>query len=186
LQEDGSVQIRRYPSAVIATTTASGDYDASSRAAFKRLAGYIFGNNTRKESISMTAPVIQQPSSVEIAMTAPVLQQSESDGWTMAFIMPAAYTLETLPAPADQRVTLLEIPGRTVAALRFAGRLTEARIFSKADELTGWLTTRGYTALSAPRSAAYDPPWTIPFFRRNEVQVDLSPDSTPPARSPRE
>lgn len=175
LREEGPMQIRQYPSIVIAQTIVAGNYDDSSGIAFKRLAGYIFGGNKTKEDISMTAPVVQQKDSTEIAMTAPVLQQSDGDNWTMSFVMPAAYSLETLPEPLDREVTLLEVPGRTVASLRYSGRLNATNIGTKADELLAWLQSKGYRVLSGARSAAYDPPWTIPFLRRNEVQFDVEP-----------
>lgn len=175
LREEGAIQIRLYPSTVIAQTIVTGNYDGSSSIAFKRLAGYIFGGNKTKEDISMKAPVVQQQESTKIAMTAPVLQQSEGGNWTMSFVMPAAYSLETLPEPLDRQVTLLEVPGKTVASLRYSGRLNETNIGARSDELLDWLKTNGYRVTSGPRSAAYDPPWTIPFLRRNEVQFDVEP-----------
>ena len=70
----------------------------AAEAGFKRLAAYIFGGNRAGQDIAMTAPVVQQQDGVSIVdMTAPVLQEPGDGEWTMAFVMPSGYTLETLP-----------------------------------------------------------------------------------------
>jgi effector-binding domain-containing protein len=173
LVQDGEIQIRQYERLIAAQTEVEGDYDQTTSKAFKRLAGYIFGNNKKKQEISMTSPVLQERENEKLSMTAPVLQEKSGEKWTMAFVMPSKYTLETLPEPADPEVNLIRIPGKKVAAMRYSGFLTERRISEKAQELTAWLEEKGLKALSSPRSAGYDPPWTIPFLRRNEVHIDI-------------
>ena len=122
----------------------------------------------------MTAPVMQEPRAGEkISMTAPVLQEEDGAGWRMSFVMPAKYTMDTIPKPIDPMVVLREVQGRKVAAIRYKGLLSEENIKEKTKELEGWLEKNGYRALSKFRSAGYDPPWTIPFLRRNEVQADI-------------
>jgi len=104
----GKIEIRRYPRLVIARVDGYGD------GGFNLLFSFITGNNRQKSDIAMTAPVVSE----EIAMTAPVLSEKGS----IAFIMPEGFTLETNPEPLDDRVKILELPERTVAALRFSGR----------------------------------------------------------------
>nr|QIV52828.1 SOUL heme-binding protein [uncultured bacterium] len=169
----GKIEIREYGAVLLATTRVSSDYEESTSVGFRRLADYIFGKNTREKSIKMTAPVVREEESEKISMTAPVLQETSAGKWTISFVLPANYTLESLPAPLDERITIAEIPAKKVATIRFSGFLDEENYRKKAEELETWLTGKGYTMLSEPRFAAYDPPWTLPFLRRNEVLIDI-------------
>lgn len=171
--KEGNIEIREYADLIVAQTAVTGDYEKSSGIAFRRLADYIFGNNRKEQSISMTAPVVQELENEEIAMTAPVLQEKSGQKWVMSFVMPARYTLETLPEPLDPDVEVKRVRGKKVASIRYSGLLTEDKITAKGKELLAWLDENGYKALSLPRSAGYDPPWTLPFLRRNEVLIDI-------------
>ncbi len=173
LTEEGPIQIRHYPSLVVAQTEVNANYKNASGLAFQRLAGYIFGNNKKQQAISMTAPVIQQQQAEKLAMTAPVMQQKSGAVWVMTFLLPQGYTLSTAPVPLDSAVLIQEIPDKKVATLRYTGSLSEQGIEEKSAELTDWLSQQHYQAISPPRSAAYDPPWTLPFLRRNEVHIDI-------------
>jgi hypothetical protein len=125
----------------------------------------------------MTAPVLQEvaPSrkGEKIAMTAPVLQESSGDAWIMTFVMPAEYTLETLPEPVDPLVEIRTIAPKRVATVRFSGLMNKKKFDRNSAELSNWIERNGYAAVSAPRSAGYDPPWTLPPFRRNEIHIDI-------------
>ncbi len=179
LESDGQFEIRQYSSVVIAKTEVTGDYKSSQSEAFKILAGYIFGGNQTKTKIAMTAPVeqTQKPSSIKIAMTAPVTQTKSDSGWVMTFMMPSKFKLEDLPVPNDSRVQLEQVPAKTVAALRFSGSRSEEANVKKAEELKSWIQNRGSFEIvptaNLARSAGYDPPWTLPPFRRNEVMFDV-------------
>ncbi|MGR8942313.1 MAG: SOUL family heme-binding protein, partial [Gammaproteobacteria bacterium] len=163
LSEYGTIQIRRYPALVVAETEVKGDYKNSSRVAFRRLAGYIFGNNQKQQSIEMTAPVIQENQAEQMAMTAPVIQQKSGYVWQMAFVLPTGYSVTTAPLPLDSAVVIKELPAKKTAVIRYSGRLSEQGIAAKSAELKNWLDKQGCRAISSPRSAAYDPPWTLPF-----------------------
>jgi len=173
LVQDGNIQIRQYQDIVVAQTVVDASYEKSSSIAFNRLAGYIFGNNKTKQKIAMTAPVLQETDNVKLAMTAPVLQQKSGDKWIMSFVMPSSYTLDTLPEPVDPAIILKEFKAKKVAVISYTGHLSEAGIVENAKKLQAWLDENGYKAVSASRSAGYDPPWTIPFLRRNEVHIDI-------------
>lgn len=173
LHDEGSIQIRHYPSLVVAQTEVTADYKNASSLAFQRLAAYIFGNNKKQQSIAMTAPVIQQQHAERLPMTAPVMQQKSGAVWVMAFVLPQSYSLSTAPMPLDSSVLIQEIPDKKVATMRYTGSLSEQGIEKKSAELTDWLIKQHYKAISPPRSAAYDPPWTLPFLRRNEVHIDI-------------
>jgi hypothetical protein len=173
LAEQGDIQIRQYPSVLVAETVIEANYADSGSIGFKRLAGYIFGGNVQKQKMAMTAPVLREAASENIAMTAPVLQQQVGNHWVMTFVMPSNYTLETLPEPLDAKVIIKQLPAKKVAVLRYSGPLNMERITDKSQLLTDWLVQNHYKQCSPARSAAYDPPWTLPFLRRNEVHVDV-------------
>ncbi len=173
IEQHGEIEIRQYTPILVAETVIDADYANSGSIGFNRLAGFIFGNNRSQEKVAMTTPVYRDQGNEKIAMTAPVLQQKTSSQWRMAFVMPAEYTLENLPAPVDPLVEIKPIPAKKVAVIRYSGSLNEENINQKADELTNWLQQRGLKMLSPARSAAYDPPWTLPALRRNEVHIDI-------------
>jgi DNA gyrase inhibitor GyrI len=128
----------------------------------------------------MTAPVQTNPenndTSEKIAMTAPVLMAPESEGvWKMAFSMPSKYTMQSLPKPLDPNVTLVEVPAKKFAVIRFSGSYDDLeKRRNKAGDLSKWLSKQSqYKVVSAPVFAGYDPPFTLPFLRRNEVLIEI-------------
>jgi effector-binding domain-containing protein len=178
IKKEGNFEIRQYEPYIKATVTMEGEYDEVQGDLFRALAGYIFGKNEKQDKIAMTAPVMMdstsEPASEKIAMTAPVMMEGKGQNqWTMAFSIPKGYTMDTLPKPMDQRVQLVEVPGKRYATLRFSGvfgNLEKRK--EKAKELILWMENKNYEALSAPRYAGYDPPFTLPFLRRNEVLIE--------------
>lgn len=179
IDEVDEVEVREYDEMILATTRVSAtDYDRGSTVGFRRLARYIFGKNSTREEIGMTAPVYQraEPQGEKIGMTAPVLMgRGDGDEWVMSFVMPSRYTMESLPRPLEDTIELEQAPGKRVAVLRFRGRLTDERYAEKARELLSRLESSPWEATSEPRLAGYDPPFTIPALRRNEVQVEVAP-----------
>ena len=173
LHDYGQLQIRLYPALVVAETGINADYKNSSNQGFQRLAGYIFGNNQKQQKMAMTAPVIQEQKTETLAMTAPVIQQKSGPVWLMAFVLPKGYSVSTAPIPLDPAVIIKEFPEKKVAVIQYSGFLSEQGIEEKSEELKNWLTQQGHKAISPARSAAYDPPWSLPFLRRNEVHIDI-------------
>ncbi|OBK79688.1 heme-binding protein [Mycobacterium sp. 1164985.4] len=168
------VEIRRYGPRIAAETTVDADEDRARNIGFRRLAGYIFGGNHRDEAIAMTAPVSQQ-SREKIAMTAPVAQAHADGNSTIRFYMPSKWTLDTLPAPDDDKVRLIEVPGETVAVLRFTGDRSPRAVAERTRELSEILRANEIEAIGPPQSWFYDPPWTLPFRRRNEIAIPVRP-----------
>jgi hypothetical protein len=169
-----TVEIRQYGSRIAAETTVSGDKQKALNTGFRRLAGYIFGGNPRDTEIAMTAPVSQQSAKEEIAMTAPVSQTgSAEDGWTVRFFMPSKWSMETLPEPDDENVRLVTVPPQTVAVLKFTGDRSAAAIAARSEELRTTLRDKGIEPVGETTAWFYDPPWTLPFRRRNEVAVGI-------------
>jgi len=173
---EGNKEIRYYESYVVAKTSVKGEFKEAQGAAFRILAGYIFGDNEKKKKIEMTAPVVQKPTaeSEKLQMTVPVIQSPSGDGWVMTFIMPSAYKMEDLPTPNDKRVSLETVHVKYTAALRYTWLGSKSRNQRKANELQEWLAgLKEYEPISSPMYAGYDPPWTLPFFRRNEMMIDI-------------
>jgi hypothetical protein len=174
---EGAIEVREYPALVVAEVAVSGDRQDAANAGFRLLAGYIFGGNTRRQGIPMTAPVLQaQPSGVSIPMTAPVTQSGVGNQWVVRFVMPVAYKLEMLPVPNDSKVRLFEMPPSRYAVVRFSGLAGEKDIGEKTAELQRFIHARGLRATGPAELARYDPPWTLWFMRRNEVRFPLAPD----------
>jgi hypothetical protein len=187
----GDAEIRRYAPQIAAEAVVEGPVETARNEGFRRVAGYIFGDNTAKASVAMTAPVVQgreaAGGSQSIAMTAPVVQaragRSEAiamtspvvqqpagaESWSIQFIMPSKYTLATLPQPNDPRVRLVEIPARTFAVVRFSGLGREDAVARHEKALDAALAGSSWRAVGEPVTWYYDPPWTVPFLRRNEV-----------------
>jgi hypothetical protein len=177
----GEVEIRRYGPRIAAQTVVTGSSEAARNRGFQRLAGYIFGDNTSRSSIAMTAPVAQAPEpggpagSRSIAMTAPVAQGPAGSGrWVIQFFMPGAWTMETLPIPRDPAVSLVELPPESYAVLRFSGLAGTQAVAARQAELAAAVQASTWTADGEPVVWFYDPPWTVPPLRRNEVAVRVT------------
>jgi hypothetical protein len=176
--KENNNEIRSYSPYIVAKTEVQGDYRKAQREGFRILASYIFGENDKKINISMTAPVVQElgPQGEKISMTAPVSQEAQGDGWMMSFMMPSQYSLESLPKPRDSRISLEQVPSKWVASTRFSGGRGAQINAKKAGELRNWVEQKNsYKIIKGPSSAGYDPPWTIPWFRRNEVHFEVVP-----------
>ena len=179
LTKDGDFELRRYAPMIVAETLVSGSQDEASNRGFRIIAGYIFGDNksvhAAAEKIAMTAPVLleKQDAGKKIDMTAPVTMDKIGDRWRVHFVMPAQYKIADLPTPNNPAILLRKISASKYAVLRFSGFAGEEKVAAKTKELTDWVIARGHAAINAPQLARYDPPWTLPFMRRNEILVEI-------------
>jgi hypothetical protein len=169
----GEVEIRQYDNRLAADVVVTGEEEDARSKGFRLLADYIFGNNTSRSSIAMTAPVAQQASRNEkIDMTAPVAQSRGPGGtWRVRFFMPSKYTQATLPKPNNPAVQIVEVPGEIMAVLRFSNSRSPEHVQEKTNELMRTIAPTRWLPAGDPVAWFYDPPWTLPFFRRNEVAV---------------
>ena len=187
LATDGSIEVRHYEPLLMAEVIVEGDMDEASNKGFRLIADYIFGNNQNADNpasskIAMTAPVTVAPQSSKIAMTAPVTIEAQSvqpyignaKTWRVHFVMPSQYTLNTIPKPNNKAVSLREVPEKYVVVLTYSGFNTAAKVQRLSDEALAWSQAKGMKILGQPQLARYDPPWTLPMFRRNEIMVELS------------
>lgn len=177
LEKKDGYEIREYTPYIKAEAEVTGTYDEATNMGFRIIADYIFGNNVRKESISMTTPVLESPTEQipeKIAMTVPVLETtSDTATRTIAFVLPSKYSLETLPTPNNSAVKLTPVSARTVAVLRYSWYPTEARTRQKKDLLVSYLTRDKQIVAGAIETARYNPPLSMPLTLRNEIIIPI-------------
>ncbi|QZA77910.1 heme-binding protein [Deefgea tanakiae] len=197
ISQNNNFELRRYPAILVAEVEVAGDMDTASGQGFRAIADFIFGNNVAvnlsseegSEKIAMTVPVTLTPvkaSAQKIAMTAPVVlapsnASAPSDipalqgaqQWRVHFVMPSSYTLATLPKPNNPAVVIRELPAKTWAVLKYSGFNTEAGTQKRIDELRAWMASQNLKAVGSPQLARYNPPWTLPVLRRNEVMFEV-------------
>jgi len=171
-----AIEIRSYgPHLAVETTVEGPDSNTAENEAFRLLLGYIAGANRGSARFAMTAPVeqISQPSL--IAMTAPLqITGKQSNRVSMRFFLPGALAAKGAPEPLNNRVRIVEVAPSTLAVVRFTGGLTEDVEARRSKELVDGVKRSGWRAAGTPFLLAYDPPFTIPFLRRNEVAVAVT------------
>jgi hypothetical protein len=173
LKKDGAMELRAYAASIVAETRVEADFEDAGNRAFRKLFRYIDGDNTAQQEIAMTAPVSQAPASEKIAMTAPVAQRPTSGGWMVSFMMPASYTMDTIPQPSDPAVQLRAVPAYRAAVIRYSGFWSEEGYREHLQELTAWLERQGLETAGDPVWARYDPPFKPWFMRRNEILIPV-------------
>jgi hypothetical protein len=152
--EAEQIELRAYAPRIMAVTGMNEDSDSG----FRVLAGYIFGGNAEEQKIAMTAPV----------------QQTMAGEKEMAFMMPAEYALKDLPQPEDQRVSFREAPAYTAAVIQFSGWASADKADENWKQLQRFLIAEGIDITGEPTLNQYNPPWTLPFMRRNEIIVPVA------------
>ena len=177
LEKSEPFELRAYAPLIVAEVKVDGDLDAASAQGFRLIAAYIFGKNQVSEKIAMTVPVgiesSEQNKSAKIAMTAPVGIESNAGKWVVSFVMPAEYTMETIPKPLNSQVQLRQIPAVKKAVISFSGFYNDQKVAEKTLELEQWMKSKNLQNAGTPNFARYNPPWTLPFMRRNEVMINL-------------
>jgi len=180
VKKDGDIEIRAYDPMIVAEATTTGQRSTAINEGFSILADFIFGGNTVNQKIEMTAPVTQQALntiSQKIPMTAPVTQiaTGNNNEWKTSFIMPSDYTLATLPKPNNANIKIREVPAYEVAVIRFSGFNSDKNLLIHEAKLVAWIEKNNIKAIGKPTYAFYNPPWTPPFMKRNEVMIKIAP-----------
>jgi hypothetical protein len=180
IEKSEPFELRNYAPQLIAEVKVEGDLDAASSQGFRLIAAFIFGQNQVSEKISMTAPVgIEATQSTKIAMTVPVGIEASKDSatgvnqWIFSFVMPSEYTMATLPKPLNPLVTIRELPAQKRAAIIFSGFNSEAKVLEKTKALEEWIKSKQWQVIGSPQFARYNPPWSLPFMRRNEILITV-------------
>jgi len=170
-------EIRQYSSKILAQVTVLGDFDDATSNGFKVLADYIFGNNLSLDGntkIEMTAPVVLEPISEVIKMTAPILAEGENKKWVVSFVMPKEYSLDTLPKPNNKDISISSIPPQKYAVVVFSGLVRESNYDEQINLLNYYVVNKNLVTVGKVQIARYNPPWTLPFFRRNELMIRIN------------
>ena len=168
----GDYEVRHYAPMMVAQVLVDGDMDAASSKGFRLIADYIFGNNQSAQTassakIAMTAPVTAEPQTAELDM-------QTANKWLIHFVMPSQYTLENIPKPKNDAVSLRQIPEKHFVVFKYSGFNTTAKIQHLTEETISWAKGKGMQIVGAPRLSRYDPPWTLPMFRRNEIMIEVA------------
>ncbi|XP_011627294.1 heme-binding-like protein At3g10130, chloroplastic isoform X4 [Amborella trichopoda] len=182
-------EIREVEPYFVAETTMPGkkgfDFTGSSRA-FNVLAEYLFGKNTTREAMEMTTPVYVkkvQSDGEKMEMTTPVItkQSGEQGEWQMSFVMPSKYG-SNLPLPKDPSVRIKHVPGRTFAITAFSGFVTDEEVNCREIKLRNSLKKDPQFQIKQNTSvevAQFNPPFTLPFMRRNEISLEVEKKDAP-------
>ena len=165
IEKADAFELRAYKPLIVAEVLVDGDMKQASSKGFKLIADYIFGNNKSKVGEKNDA-------SEKISMTAPVAMQKDASKWRVHFVMPSQYRLETLPTPNNPQVSLREVTAKKFAVVRFSGLVSEEKMAARTAELQAWMQTKQLTPIGTPELARYNPPWTLPFLRRNEILIE--------------
>jgi|TARA_B100000767_G_C19566041_1_gene451149 hypothetical protein len=175
--KDNNFEIRQYKPKILAQISVSGDFDDASSKGFKILADFIFGNNISASGslkIDMTTPVVMEPLSKLIDMTTPILTEGENKDWIVSFIMPKEYLLNTLPKPNNRDIKITSLPAEKYAVIVFSGLVRESSFDKQATLFFNFIKNKNLTTIGAIQIARYNPPWTLPFFRRNELMIRIN------------
>jgi hypothetical protein len=173
VQKSGDIELRDYSPSIVAETLVQEDFEDAGSTAFKKLFKYISGANTAQDKIVMTSPVSQEKRSEKIAMTSPVGQRPTTEGWAVSFMMPASYTMDTIPSPTDPQVVIREIPAYRAAVIQYSGRWTEKNFQEHLALLQNWIVKSEIRVAGEPVWARYDPPFKPWFMRRNEILIPV-------------
>ena len=173
IQKFDDIELRDYSPAIVAETFVNGDFQDAGSRAFRKLFKYISGKNTAQDKIAMTSPVTQEKRPEKIAMTSPVGQRPAKEGWVVSFMMPASYTMDTIPNPTDPQVVIREIPAYRAAVIQYSGRWTEKNFQEHLALLQDWMVKSEIKAAGEPVWARYDPPFKPWFMRRNEILIPV-------------
>lgn len=173
VQKYDGFEVREYAPYLVAEVQVPGPADQAGNQGFRILAGYIFGRNKGERKVAMTAPVTQAAVPAKIEMTAPVTQAEADGAFVVQFVMPREYTLDTLPEPLDPRVSLKQMSGRRVAAIRYSGTWSERNYREHLETLERAVAAAGLGATGSPVYSRYDPPYVPWFMRRNEIWLPL-------------
>ncbi len=173
VKKEGKLELREYPGCIVARTDVKSDsFKDAANGGFGILADFIFGNNKSRSKIAMTAPVGIERKSEKISMTAPVSIEAKKEGaYSVSFIMPRKYTLETLPEPNNRAIEIKKLTAQRVAAIRFSGFFNEKKVEGKTRELLAWMKKEKLAPKGNVTAAGYDPPWIPWFLARNDVMV---------------
>ena len=180
--KDGAYEVRDYEPYIIAEVIVDESQEEAGNKAFRHLFRYISGDNTSRTKIDMTAPVSQKAASEKISMTAPVNQEKSENGYAVSFTMPASKTMDNLPKPDDDSITLRKVAARRMAAVKYSGSWRKERYSDHLKKLEAWINKNSLTKTGSPVWARYNSPFTVPILRRNEILIPIRETQEEPGK----
>tara|TARA_B100000482_G_scaffold188694_1_gene168968 strand:- start:6673 stop:7341 length:669 start_codon:yes stop_codon:yes gene_type:complete len=177
ISKEDSFEIRQYAPKILAQVSVTGNFNEASSEGFKALADFIFGNNISIQGdtkIDMTAPVEMVPKSDKIEMTAPIITEGKNNEWIVSFVMPKEYSLNTLPKPNNKNINIITLPIEKYAVIVFSGLVRASNYNEQVKLLFEFIKEKKLTTTGSVKIARYNPPWTLPFFRRNELMIKIN------------
>lgn len=170
LKKEGSIEIRRYSSLIIAQVNVKGERKSAIQTGFKILANYIFGNNGTHQKIGMTAPVMQESLHQYTQIDNP---SKAKDAWAIRFVIPSLYSIDTLPKPTNEAIEIVRVPNKKYAVIRFRGSSQRSNLDEHEAILHAYLAKHHLKVIGETIYAFYNPPWILPFLRRNEIMLEI-------------
>ncbi len=170
-------EIREYAAKILAQVEVEGGFKDASTKGFKLLADYIFGNNFTldgSQKIDMTTPVVLEPKPQLIDMTTPVVLEGRDRRWVISFVMPKEFSIKTLPKPNNKDIKIISEPKEKYAVIVFSGLVRESNYKEQSILLNTFINDSNLKKMGHLQIARYNPPWTLPFFRRNELMVKVN------------
>ena len=154
ISKEKNIEIRRYSESIIAKTSLEGENRESNNKMFRVLANYIFGGNDKSQKIPMTSPVVTR---------------ENNESYDMIFFMLDVNTEEELPKPSSRNISIEKINLDTVVVIKFGWWTTKNNIKKHRDLIEQYIKNNNLEVISDMMVAQYNPPWTLPPFRRNEL-----------------
>ncbi len=173
VKKEGGKELRAYEPQILAEILIEGTLEDAGNKAFRPLFKYIDGHNTSQQKIAMTAPVSQEKAGEKIAMTSPVSQEKVGEKWSVSFMMPATFTMKTIPTPTNKNITLRLKPAHRMATIRYTGRWSKEGYETHLELLESWMKKQDLTPIGSPIWAKYNAPFIPWFMRRNEVLIPV-------------
>lgn len=159
IQKSKNIEMRDYNSIIIAQVEIPlKDRKTAASEGFRLIADYIFGNNISKK---------------KIAMTVPVMQQEIENAWQIRFVMPSEYDMNALPKPYNQKVNILSLDKKRFAVIRFSGLASDINISQNTEKLRDFIKLNKLKSNQIAIYAFFNPPWTLPFLRHNEIMIEI-------------
>lgn len=170
LKKEGAIEIRRYSSLIIAQVNVKGERKSAIQTGFKILANYIFGNNNVHKKIAMTAPVMQESLNQHTPNDNP---STAKDAWAVRFVMPSLYSIDTLPKPVNETIEIVRVPNKKYVVIRFRGSSQRSNLDEHEAILRAYIAKHHLKVIGETIYAFYNPPWILPFLRRNEIMLGI-------------
>ena len=150
----GEIEIRQYNKLLYVSYIPKNEVDRSN--SFRKVANFIFGNNSKNENISMTSPVVMKT----------------YNKYEMAFIMPSNYSIDNLPKANSDELNIYEEPGLVKACITYSGFSNAVKEQKYIKKLQLILNENSIEHKSDFEVLIYNAPYQL-LNRKNEITVSV-------------